>query len=77
MKIKHDQQPARYVVERLGGCRQVARILDIHPSTISRWMTPTNAKGTGGRIPQKYWSKLLNYSRGTGLDIQTADLFFC
>lgn len=75
MKIKHEQQPARYVVERLGGVRQVARILDINPSTISRWMMPSDAKGTGGRIPQKYWRSLLKHGRVNNIDIQTSDLF--
>ncbi|WP_288076440.1 carph-isopro domain-containing protein [Pseudomonas sp.] len=75
MKIKHQQQPARYIVERLGGCRKVARMLDIHPSTISRWMTPVINRGTGGRIPQKYWAQIMAHSKATGIDIATSDLF--
>lgn len=58
-KPKHFLQPARKVIDAFGGCRATARALDISPSTVSRWTTPTLMRGTGGRIPQRYWKTIL------------------
>lgn len=74
MKTKHAMQPARRVVDRIGGCREIARLLDISPSTVSRWMTPVEARGTGGRIPQKYWGTLLTLSGRRKLKLTIKDL---
>lgn len=74
MKMKHAMQPARAVVEKLGGCRSVARTLKLSPSTISRWMTASEAKGTGGRIPQKYWAQILDAAASAGKPMDVKDL---
>lgn len=68
---KHALQPARGVIDLLGGCRPMARALDISPSTITRWASPAGCKG---RIPQRYWNELLALARSRGLALSLHDL---
>lgn len=74
MKAKHAMQPARRVVDQFGGCRKLARTLTISPSTVSRWMTSAAAKGTDGRIPQKYWGTIIVAAQDSGFTITVNDL---
>lgn len=62
-------QPARSVVDMLGGCRAVARELDIAPSTVSRWMAPKSRQNLGGRIPQAHWAGLLAMAKRLGHEL--------
>lgn len=73
-KPKHAMQPARSVVDKFGGCRQLARILTIHPSTISRWTSSAAVKGTDGRIPQKYWGRIIVAAQDQGFTVTANDL---
>ena len=66
---KHSLQPAHQVITRFGGCRPLARVLAVHPSTISRWATPSFAKGTDGRIPQRYWGRLIVAAQERGISL--------
>ena len=59
-------QPARSVVELLGGCREVSRALGIAPSTVSRWMAPKSRQNLGSRIPQAHWQGLLELAKRDG-----------
>lgn len=59
-------QPARSVVDLLGGCRAVARGLGISPSTVSRWIAPKSRQNLGGRIPQAHWAGLLALAKRDG-----------
>lgn len=58
----HKLDPAFTVVERLGGKGEVADVLDLDKSTLSRWCQP-RPSGTGGMIPQRYWPKLIWMAR--------------
>ena len=71
---KHAMQPARAVIDRFGGCRPLARVLDINPSTISRWTTSTARSGTNGRIPQKYWGQICMAAQDQGFTVTVNDL---
>lgn len=71
---KHVMQPARRVVDLFGGCRSLARALSIHPSTISRWTASGAVKGTDGRIPQKYWGRIVMAAQDQGFTITVNDL---
>jgi hypothetical protein len=71
---KHLMQPARDVVDKFGGCRQLARVLRIHPSTISRWTASAAVKGTNGRIPQKYWGPIIMAAQDRGFSLSVNDL---
>ena len=68
-RIKHCEQPARGVVEMLGGCRAVGRELGIAPSTVSRWMMPKSRQNLGGRIPQTHWIKLIAMAKRMGHEL--------
>ena len=64
IKVIEYMEPATAIVRALGGVRPLAREIatvsnhKINPSTISRWMRPTGAKGTGGKIPVKHWAAI-------------------
>lgn len=55
----HTQEPAFSVIEKLGGKAYVAEQLNLDKSTLSRWCQP-KPMGTGGMIPQKHWTRLLD-----------------
>lgn len=67
-------QPAAGIVARFGGCRPMARVLGVYPSTISRWMTPVERGGTGGHIPRRHWQRILDIGHAQGLRLKLADL---
>jgi len=71
-KSIHGANPAISIVVRLGGCRAVARLVGVSPSAVSRWCTPAPLGGTGGRIPQRHWDRLIAQAaeRGVLLDAQ-------
>ena len=46
------------VVTHVLGVRQLARDLDVSPSTVIRW------KDRGGNIPSKYHQKIIELSNG-------------
>jgi len=49
-------------------------VLRIHPSTISRWTTSAAVKGTDGRIPQKYWGRIIMAAQDQGFTLTASDL---
>jgi hypothetical protein len=59
----HTLNPAYTVVERLGGKSTVAQTLGLSKAQMTRWCSPTDAGGTGGVIPQKYWGTLLDMAK--------------
>lgn len=71
---KHFMQPAVDVIKQFGGCRSLAKALEISPSTISRWATSSVNKGTNGKIPQKYWSEIMVAGQKIGKPISLSDL---
>lgn len=73
-RIKHSMQPARSVVDMLGGCRAVARELDISPSTVTRWMMPKSRQNLGGRIPQAHWAGLMAMAKRLGHELTLEQL---
>ena len=71
--IRGRQEPAYSVVKRLGGVAATARIINVNPSTVSRWILPGPGT-TGGSIPQKYWPEFLLWASSRGIDIGLLDL---
>lgn len=67
-------QPARSVVDSLGGCRAVARELGISPSTVTRWMMPKSRQSLGGRIPQAHWVGLIAMAKRLGHELTLEQL---
>lgn len=73
-KSKHNVKPASDVVARLGGCRSVAKLMGVSPSAVSRWCTPCEFGGTGGRIPQKRWQHLIAVAKSCGVELDAHSL---
>jgi hypothetical protein len=69
----HVLEPAFTVIERLGGKSNVAESLKLDKSTLSRWCQP-RPNGTGGMIPQRYWSALTKLARSSGVNITVQEL---
>ncbi|MFO0268969.1 MAG: hypothetical protein ACK53W_00310 [Gemmatimonadota bacterium] len=72
--IRNRLEPARTVVTRIGGVRATARILDIAPSAVSRWMLPRAKGGTNGAVPLKHWQRLLNHAKRESIPLTVNDL---
>jgi|LauGreDrversion4_2_1035121.scaffolds.fasta_scaffold00574_25 hypothetical protein len=66
--------PAKEIVAKLGGVRATARVLQLNPSAVSRWMMPPKKRGTGGLIPQRHWPAILEHARKERLKLRLADL---
>lgn len=69
-------EPAHTVIKKLGGSQaDIARILDINRSSVSRWTKPKDRGGRGGLVPAEYQQPLLDYARRNGLPLTEADFF--
>jgi hypothetical protein len=66
--------PAKTIIERLGGVDEVAALTGAHRTRVFRWMYPSNRGGTGGVIPQRYFRVLLDHAESNGI-LMTADEF--
>lgn len=66
--------PARKVIQRFGGVRPLARILDVDPSTVSRWQQPRERRGQAGLIPAQYQGPILRSARQHGIPLSAEDL---
>lgn len=69
----HTLEPAYSVIQALGGKSEVAERLQLDKSTLSRWCQP-RPNGTGGQIPQRYWSALIEMGRRQGVTITIQEL---
>lgn len=69
----HTLEPAYLIIERLGGKSAVAETLKLDKSTLTRWCQP-RPYGTGGMIPQRYWSALVRMARLQSVDITLQEL---
>lgn len=69
--------PAKRVIERFGGIREVARVLGLSESRVYRWTLPRARGGTDGMIPTKHLPVLLRVARARGIALTAADLVEC
>jgi hypothetical protein len=74
MKISMNTYPAMTLIEVFGTVSEVARVLGVDKSTVSRWQVGPDMGGTSGRIPQKYWPTLLAVARKRKLKLSLRDL---
>lgn len=68
--------PARTIIERVGGVRAAAEATGKNRTRVYRWMRPKDVGGTDGLIPARYHRDLLDYARKNNLPL-TPDDFFC
>ena len=70
------QQPqtvAGRVIEKCGGFRQVAEWLGLDLTSVYRFTYPRERGGTGGLIPSKYLTPLVQKAQENGIDLQGND----
>lgn len=72
--MRQQLSPAREVVAKLGGVRATARVLQLNPSAVSRWMMPEVKRGTGGHIPQRHWAAILDHAKKEKIKLNLRDL---
>jgi len=68
MYIKHKKEPAYSIVNKIGGVRATARVLDIAPSAVTRWLSHS------GVIPQRHFAAILDHAKKQRLNIKIDDL---
>lgn len=72
-----DMEPAKTIIEYLGGAKSAAEIVRKHPSRIYRWAYPsTKREGCDGIIPLKDQRAILEFCQRVGIDLRRED-FFC
>lgn len=71
-----DMEPAKTIIEYLGGAKSAAEIVRKHPSRIYRWAYPsTKREGCDGIIPLKDQRVILEFCQGVGVDLRREDFF--
>lgn len=68
-------EPARSVIEKIGGVDAVATVTGKHVSRIYRWTYPRNRGGTGGVVPHDDATKLLIHAEKKGIALRASDFF--
>lgn len=66
--------PADIVIERFGGCRAVARVLDVDHSWVVRWRKPKREGGTAGLVPVSHQRVLLEEAEKRGIELTAVEL---
>jgi hypothetical protein len=66
-------EPARTIVELLGGEAKVAEIAGVRITAPYRWQASRAKGGTGGVIPHWHIGKLLEYAEAHGKDLTPAN----
>jgi hypothetical protein len=68
-KMKH-LEPAKSIIEKLGGVDTVAGIVGRDITRVYRWMYPAANGGTNGLIPSKFVLGLLDYANRKGIKLE-------
>jgi hypothetical protein len=66
-------EPAKSVIERLGGEEAVAAATGTAYTAPYRWQYPRERAGGGGQIPQKHHPVLLAYARTNNIKLSSDD----
>lgn len=66
-------EPARTIIDRLGGPNKVATIAGVHRTRVSNWARTKESGGTGGVIPFKHVPALLAAAREAGFELSADD----
>jgi len=69
------KNPAEVVIEKFGGHRRLAGLINVSVSRVYRWNYPKERGGTGGLIPQKHHGALLTAARAEGVSLEPVDFF--
>lgn len=63
-------EPARGIVQKLGGEAKISEICGTKQTAPYSWQYPREVGGTDGLIPQKHHLKLLDYALENGIDLR-------
>jgi hypothetical protein len=66
-------QPAKTIIDKLGGATAVAKIVGVHRTRVSNWCRPKEKGGTGGHIPHWHMEKLLKAAKDQGVPLAPVD----
>lgn len=66
-------EPARTIIEKLGGASIVSKITGTSHNVPYRWQYPRERGGTGGMIPQRHHPALLDYAREKRIRLRADD----
>jgi hypothetical protein len=66
-------EPAATIIARLGGEKIVSEIAGRAYTAPYRWQHPVEKGGTGGLIPQRLHTKLLDYARANDIPLSASD----
>lgn len=67
-------EPARTIIEKLGGEKVVSDVTGTAYTAPYRWQHAKAKGGTGGLIPQRYHRQLLDFAKSQGIKLR-ADEF--
>lgn len=67
--------PAYTVIKKLGGLENAALASGASESWVSRWRVSKDRRGTGGLIPSKYHSRILEWARENKKSLRPSDFF--
>lgn len=65
-------EPATAIIAALGGLSVVAKATGVSAVTAQRWRFPVSNGGTGGFIPRKHHSRLIDLARERGIELSLA-----
>ncbi|GAA2817016.1 hypothetical protein GCM10010836_05340 [Aminobacter aminovorans] len=68
-------EPAKSIVDRLGGPNAVSAIVGVHRTRVYGWMRSREDGGTGGVIPLKHAHALLAAAADKGIPLTAAEFF--
>jgi transposase-like protein len=69
-------EPAKNIIERLGGVSAVAEAIGVYRSTVNNWRLPASQGGTDGRVPAKQIPKLMELASEKGIEIAPGEFIW-
>lgn len=66
-------EPARRIVDLLGGPNAVANIVGVHRTRVSNWTRAKDAGGTGGMVPFKHVPAMIAAAKDRGIELSADD----
>jgi len=70
---RENLDPAKTVIDKIGGVETAAHITGKHISRIYRWMYSSSRGGTGGVVPHSDAVKLLAHARENNIPLSAND----
>lgn len=68
-------EPAKSIIEMLGGANAVAAFVNRKAPTVYRWAYPKSRGGLDGNVPAELRPKLIEMAAGLGKSLDHADFY--